>query len=172
MAQESGFDKYKTAIIAVGGCVLVAIVVCILLGSGLGKQENVVFSAHGVPHCPYCYQIVPPHTDFCETCNRSFRWTNEFVKCPTCDGSGICPICGGVGLCFRYTTTGQSPRAETQPKSYQRCWFCNWDSLSSQPKRAKRAPQFYRKPGKCPTCFGEGTRRFGNGPIEYWDRRK
>ncbi len=175
MAKEIGFDKYKMSIVAVAGCILIAVVICLLFALGPGQQKTVVFSGHGVPHCPYCGQVVRPFTDFCSNCGRSFRWTNTFVKCPVCDGSGRCPECLGIGYTDRYTegivvhgrwsTDSEgvrhyhppSPPSVTPRKdktvTFGKCWFCGGK-------------------GKCPRCKGEGWIRVGDGPVEYFDRRK
>jgi hypothetical protein len=173
--KQEWFEKYKLVLITVGCCLLAAIIICLFFAFGPGDQKPVVFSGYGVPHCPYCYNIVVPYSDYCWTCNRNFRWTNDMVRCPMCKGSGKCGECIGFGGVVNYTE-GVLVKGETtvdengkviigeaapqsampikdKPATFSPCWQCAGSTI-------------------CPWCGGEGIRRFGNGPIEYEDKRR
>jgi hypothetical protein len=167
MPKEEGFDKYKVTIAAVAGCILAAVVICIILSQGTGAQKEVEFSDRGVPHCPYCGQMVAPYADFCQECNRSFRLVNKTVKCYNCGGTGLCPACQGVSETTYY------PEGGRQPPIIDRCWQCAGPEDEGNDVRGKeRMIKKSRGPHVCPVCRGEGWIRYGGASVEYYDRRQ
>lgn len=106
-------------------------------------ERGVIFSVDGIPHCPYCYRVVPPHLGYCYNCKRHFRWRNYEQVCWSCRGTGECSLCEGKGyLLFSVEGEGLSSR--------QPCPHCTKDQRSL---------------GYCPECKGTGWLVYGNAPI-------
>ncbi|RME02791.1 MAG: hypothetical protein D6805_08730 [Planctomycetota bacterium] len=72
---------------------IIVLGVCLLFGC----QAGVEYSKQGVPVCPYCKEVVAPHTEFCYRCKKFFRYTSGIEVCWHCEGEGYCPSCHGSG---------------------------------------------------------------------------
>lgn len=153
MDTEKFLELYKIPIIFVMGCIGVAVILCIMIAHGPGDHEIVVFSKHGVPHCPYCLRIVMNQTDYCAVCQKSFRWTNVKVKCHHCKGSGECPTCSGISRAPYY-----DPNPPARPVRMGDCWECT----------SRKKGKFK---GRCAVCNGEGTLRYGLADVRFYDER-
>ncbi|TET38885.1 MAG: hypothetical protein E3J72_01815 [Planctomycetota bacterium] len=68
-----------------------AVVIVIVIKETTYHDKPVVFSPEGVPHCPYCYIIVKPFTDYCYFCQKNFSWTDGMSVCWDCEGAGARP---------------------------------------------------------------------------------
>ncbi|MHC4661365.1 MAG: hypothetical protein ACYS8W_06720 [Planctomycetota bacterium] len=68
-------------------CILAVVVVVVIKESAF-PNKPVVFSNEGIPHCPYCYVIVKPNTDYCYFCEKTFAWSDGISRCWDCWGSG------------------------------------------------------------------------------------
>jgi len=68
-----------------------AVVIVIVIKETTFDDTPVVFSPEGVPHCPYCYVIVKPFTDYCLHCEKNFAWTDQLSICWDCEGTAVRP---------------------------------------------------------------------------------
>lgn len=125
-------------------------------------EKSVWFSREGIPHCPYCFRIVEPHTGYCLRCENHFRWMDKHVVCWHCGGQKNCPVCKGSGYYPNWYVPGE-----------EQCYNCFGKGICQHclPESEQSLYDKEGRPLKLGRDFG-GFNIFGGSSIRHPFQRK